>query len=317
MPTPTPAQSHIDQLLTNISIGYQPQGFIASMVFPEVSVSKQSGLFVTYPKENWFRQGSTLRAPGAKGKRGSYGVGSGQYFCQNYDYGTTVWDETEANQDVPLSAMVTGVEFVRTQLALDKEIRVQTVVDAGVGSSTTLTGGAVWSDFDNSDPLTDIRVARQAIRSTTGVRPNVAIIGQKAWDVVRDHPDFVRRVYPGAGIGGTLTQDQFASVILNVDKVLIGETIKNTADEGTSGTFTDVWSTHLYLAYVAPSPGLRTPSFGYAFQWNMNGSSNPPAFSIRRKYDDEARTTTLWTDYYSDERVVAPELGFKIATGIN
>jgi hypothetical protein len=317
MPTPTPNQSHVDGLLTNLSIGFKPMGFIADQVFPVVSVGKQSDLFVTYPKDHWFRQSTTLRAPGTRGRRGGYTVGSGTYLCQNYDFGTQVWDETVANEDTPLSAMTTGVEYVRTQLALDKEVRVQAVVDAGVGASATLTGASAWSDFDNSEPLTDIRTARQTIRSSTGLRPNTAIIGQKAWDVIRDHPDFVRRAFPGAGLGGTLTQDLFASVILNVDRVLIGETIKNTAEEGATATFTDVWSTNLYLAYVAPSPGLMAPSFGYAFQWNMHGSSNPPAFSIRRKYEEEERCTTLWTDYYSDEKVVAAELGYRIATGIS
>jgi hypothetical protein len=317
MPQPTPNASHVDGLLTNISIGYKPQGFIASDIYPVVTVGKQSNLYAIYPKDHWFRQSNTLRAPGTKGRRGGFTVGSGTYLCQNYDFGTDVWDETIANADNPLQPLQDGVEYVRTQLALDQEIRVAAQVDGGVGSSSTLTGLSAWSDFDNSDPLTDIRVARQAIRSTTGLRPNTAIIGQKAWDVVRDHPDFVRRAFPGAGIGGTLTQEQFASVILNVDRVLIGETIKNTAAEGATATFTDVWSTHLYLAYVAPSPGLMTPSFGYQFRWNMNGSSNPPAFAIRRKYEEEMRTTILWTDYYQDERTVAPELGFKIATGIS
>lgn len=315
MPTPTPEQVHVDQLLSNISIAYRPVGMIADQIFPIVGVNKQSGLFAIYNKSNWFRVPNTRQAPGTVPNDVAFTVGSGQYITQKFGLGTDVWYETQRNADNPFAPLQDGTEFLRDQLALDFEQRVFNLCATGCGSSQALTGTDALSDFDNSDPLTVFRTGRQAVRSTTGRRPNVCVIGQKAWDILQYHPDLVRAAYPGAGIGGTLQQDQFAR-ILGVDKILVGETIKNTAQEGQADTFTDVWSTHMFYMYIEPNPGLMKPSFGYAFNWTNPTDGSPPSFSIKRREDLKRESTELWTSYYQDERIVAPELGFMIQSGI-
>ena len=316
MPSPTPETVHVDQLLSNVSIAYRPVGMIAEEVFPVVPVNKQSGLFPIYNKSNWFRIPNTRHSPGTNPNEVSFTVGSGQYICQKWGLGTDVWYETQRNADNPYQPLQDGTEFLRDQLALDYEARVFTLLSTGCGSQQLLTGTDALNDFDNSDPLTVFRTARQAVRSTTGRRPNTCIIGQKAWDVLQYHPDLVRAAYPGAGIGGTLQQDQFAR-ILGVDRILVGETIKNTAQEGQTDTFTDVWSTHIFYLYVEPSPGLMKPTFGYSFRWAYPNDGTPPAFSINRMEAPKRESTELWTSYYQDERILAPELGFLIGTGIS
>ena len=40
----TSRDMHIDVALSNMAIGYRPEGFIADMIFPLVQVQKQSDL---------------------------------------------------------------------------------------------------------------------------------------------------------------------------------------------------------------------------------------------------------------------------------
>ena len=310
---------HIDQFLTNVLIGYRPQGLIADQLLPVVPVTKQTNVYAQIDRGNWFRVPSTLRGPGAKPREVSYTVSSGTYVAKNYALATVVPYETIDNADDPHNPMQRAGEFLVDQLMLDYETRVYSMMDGGVGSVTTRTAGSTsaWDDFANSDPIGDCENAAEAIRFSTGYHPNIGVVGYRAWLKMRRHPDLVRAAYPGAGVGGLVTPEQFASVIM-VDKVIVAEPIKNTAEEGQPNVFSDVWSTHVFLAYVTPRPGLMVPTFGYTFRWTGPniGDGAPGNFNMFTMRDDVRNIQYLKTGYFQDERVVAPEPGFKIATGI-
>lgn len=320
-----PHAFHIDTFLSNFLIGYRPRNLVATEIFPVLPVQKQSNVYARIDKGNWFRIPDTARAPGGPFREVNYTVSSGLYFASNYALQTSVPFEVLDNADQPHDPLARNAEFLVDQLMLDFENRVKTLVLSGVGSSATLTGAAAWSDFVNSDPLTNIDTGREAIRSTTGFVPNVAVMGERAWLKMKRHPDIVRAVYPGAGVGGTVDTGQFAELI-GVDKVLVGGAIQNTAPEmwnaagndATQTSFSDVWSTFFIMAYVAPEPGIMTPTFGTAFRWTGPniGANGPGNFSIERKRNTDLLREELRTAYWQDERVVAPELGYSIITGI-
>ena len=68
MPQPNSSNVHVDAVLTNISIAYMQDqsNFIASQVFPEVPVDKQSDKFFVFDKNSWFRDEAQKRAPGTE-----------------------------------------------------------------------------------------------------------------------------------------------------------------------------------------------------------------------------------------------------------
>jgi len=308
---------HLDSFLTNFLVGYRPRNFIGDQIFPVIPVNTRTNVFAKIDKGNWFRQAATLRQVGTKPNEVSYTVSSDTYSVINYALSTIVPDETKDNADQPFAPEQQAAAFLADQLMLDFEIRVQAAIIGGVGSSSARTGTNAWSDFANSDPLTDMEVGREAVRYSTGYTPNTALTTDKAWLKIRRHPDIVRAIYPGAGVGGTADLQQFATLI-GVDRVLVGRTIRNTGNEGQADAFSDVWSTHLHLLYVEATPGLMTPTFGASFRWTGPniGANGPTNFGIERKYDDDRKVTILRTSYYQSEKIVASELGFTIATGI-
>jgi hypothetical protein len=326
MPTLDARDWHLDTFITNLLVGYRPRGLIADQLFPIVPVKHQTNAFGKIDKGAWFRIPTTLRAPNTAPREVNFTISSDNYFATNYALATGVPFEVLDNADPPFEPLQRHAEFLVDQLNLDFENRVFQRATSGVGSSLVLTGANAWADFVNSDPLTNIDVANEAIRQTTGYHANVAVIGTRAWLKLRRHPDIVRALYPGAGVGGTETLQAFAELI-GVDRVLVGETIKNSAGEvwgaagndSTTTSFSDVWSTHFLLAYVAPAPGIMTPSFGVAFRWTGPnvGASGPGNFAIERKRDTDLGRELLRTSYYQDEKIIAPELGFLIQTGIN
>lgn len=307
---------HIDAFLSGFSLQYRPEGFIADQIFPVVPVAKQSDVFAKIDKGNWFRSSVADRAPGTLANEINYTVSSDTYFCPNYALRHPVAVEAVQNADPPHAPLLRGTEFLADKHMLNYEIRVYDTVVGGVGSVTTLAGTNIWSDFNNSDPMTDLEVAANAIQGTTGLEPNLCVMPRKVWQKVRRHPDIVQRVFPGAGIGGTVNLQQFGDLI-GVERVLLARTIKNTSTEGAADTFTDVWSTHVHLLHVKANPGLNTATFAIAPRWNGDGTNgSPTAGQIERKYDDDRKVYWLRSGYYQDEKIVASELGFTIRTGI-
>jgi hypothetical protein len=65
---PTVKDVHKDTFLTGISVGYSNPMFIADMVFPNVTVQKQSDYYYKFLKGAWFRVSChkrDLQMPGA------------------------------------------------------------------------------------------------------------------------------------------------------------------------------------------------------------------------------------------------------------
>ena len=83
MPQPTMGQSHVDAVLTNISVAYAQQAgnFIADKVFPTVPVDKKSDKYFTYTKNDWFRDEAQRRGPGTEPAGGGYNLSTDTYSC--------------------------------------------------------------------------------------------------------------------------------------------------------------------------------------------------------------------------------------------
>ena len=319
MPEFNPANLHIDTFGTSYLQAFRPMGMIAPDIFPIINVNKQTNVFGKIEKAGWFAIPNTQRAPGSAPREIRFTVSSDTYFAVNYALSTVIDFETIDNADDPWAPQQDALENLKDAMSLDFEARVRSKIASGCGSSATLTGGNAWNSFLTSDPLTNIETGRNAIRSTTGVTPNVAICPDKTWLSVRRHPEIVRAIFPGAGVGGVASPQQFADLI-GVDRVLIPQTIKNTTAEnvGNIGTFSDVWSTDFSLLYVNPRPGLRTATFGIAFNWkgpNIGGGV-PGNWTVREMRDEQRGVIQKSTAYYQDEKITAAELGFNIATGI-
>ena len=60
MPSPLASDLHVDQMLTNMSIGYSNLSYISDMIFPILMVNKQSDIVPKYDQSHWFRDGAQL-----------------------------------------------------------------------------------------------------------------------------------------------------------------------------------------------------------------------------------------------------------------
>lgn len=303
---------HIDAVLSNITIGFRPQGFIADQIFPVIPVNKETNFYYTWPREEWTRLKNAERARGTAAKKINTTVSTDVYAAKGYALGIDAPYEDLGNADESLELQQSNGNLIKDSLMLNWEDRMAVLIGntANHTGSKTLTGSG-YGNQAGTDPVEDIDVGLEAIRGSTGYDANVMIIAMPAWRRLRRHPlliEYIRGKGDNVGGGGvTLRQ---VSEAFEIEKILVGRGIKNTASEGEAGQYTAIWSNHLILMHVAKNPGRMTPTYGYTFQWTPPGF--PAPFTIRRLDDDRNMVETMEVHHYQDEKVVSTALGYII-----
>ena len=297
---------HIDAPLSNLVVGFEPQGLIVNDLYPVINVAKQSDLYYEYTKGDFFRiPETTARAPKTKGRTVEFSVSSKAYYASNYALVEEMSYEVMANADTPLKLKEKAARNLTNLLMLDYEVRVADQLTTGSNLGSFSTPGSLWSSSaaGTSDPFGDMQTAKSAIRSTTGLEANTIILGRQVYDALIRHADIIDRIkYVQKGV---VTADVLAS-LFDVDRVLVGNSIKNTGSEGLADSFSDVWGKNCVLAHLtrgADADG-RNPSLGYSFRWTNPLFGTPMAVE---SWDDPDHGNF---QYYQDEKIVAPELGY-------
>jgi len=298
---------HIDQVLSQMAMGYRPSGFIADMIFPTVNVLKQSDLYMVYNRGDRMRIEDTTRAPGTMARRVTEDTGSATYFAKNYALAAAAVLEDKANADpMMLAQLVNGkATYILDKLLLDWERRVALMVTSGsnVGSSSAVT--SAWNGAGN--PLGNINTALDNVYGANGVRPNRIVMGVNAWKSFR-RDSTVRGLIFGSNNGGGYPNTAQAAALLDVDQILIGGAFQNTAQEGQTESLASIWNDQV-LAYVAPStPSVDQPSFGYNFRWAAAGLPNMQV--ERHPYDSRIKAELIEAGYYQDEKITGASYGF-------
>lgn len=282
----------IDPILSTVAQGYQNAEFIGMNLFPYVPVGQRGGKIITFGKED-FALYNTARAPGADTKRIQYGFSGSPYALESHSLeGLVPFEFLQEAAAVPGIDMARGgIMKVQNIIALRLEYVQATLATTAAnypaGNKTTLVGTAQWSDFSGtSDPISDIQVAKEAIRAKIGKRPNTVAVGAAVWAKLRQHPKIVDRIkYTGRD---SATSELVAS-LFGVKRLLIGDAIYDN-----NGTFADVWGKYCVIGYteLGTLAELGVPSFGYTYR--LNGYP-----LVEQPYED--RNAKSWIYPVTDE----------------
>lgn len=308
---------HIDRPLSNLVVGFEPQGTIVQNFLPIVDVGKQSDLYFKYDKGDFFRiPDTTVRAPKTKGRTAIFNVSSDSYYATNYALVDEMDYETLVNQDEPLKVDEKSARNLFNLLNLDMENRVAGILTTGSNLGGTAAVSSKWdsSTAGTSDPFGDIATAKEAIRSTTGLEPNTIILGKECYDALIRHADIVDRIkYVQRGV---VTVDLLAS-LFDVANVYVGKSIINGGAENLADSFSNVWGKNTVLGHFssAETDG-RNPSLMYGFRWTNPMFGAP--FAVEKWDDPDHRNfTNLRVQYYQDEKIAAPELGYLLSACVS
>lgn len=319
MPNPTPGSVHVDSLLTDISVAniQSSTKFVATRVFPPVSVSKQSGLYATYDKGDLLRDEAAKRAPGAPAHRTGYRTGTASYIADEWALAHAIDDQVKANSDDPFMPRQDAVTVLTQKMLIKREVEFVTnfftTGNLWTGSSdgADLVSGTDFVAWSNaaSTPLEDIANQQARIESNTGFIPGKLVLGRQVWYDLKNHPDIVDRV---KYTSGEAVSQEIVARLAGVDEILVTGAVRNSAGEGVSDNTGFIGADNALLVHAADSPSLMNPSGGYTFVWTgLIGSNEGQVVEEYRDEDavsDVIRLRATW-----DQKRVAPDVGVLFA----
>lgn len=321
---PTAGALHVDKLLTEYAIGYGTDiasTYVADRVCTLLPVDKQSDKYAVWNKGDLFRSEMGLRADGDKS------VGSGQrmstdtYFADVYALHTKLTDRQKKNADVDVESAKVRYLMNQTKIKRDKIFAATAFTTSVWSGFTDQTGSATtpstnefyhWSDYTNSNPISDITNKVIALEVSAGV-PGVTLQGvtnSAVFEALRHHPDLLDRIKYTAGVErpADVTPAMMAA-IFGIDELIVAKGVENTAAEGQTASMSRIFSNNFLLHYKAQAASDEDPTGTTLFSWSEFDEVTPEGAAIFSWYEEDRRATIMEVEMACDIKVTATDLG--------
>jgi len=252
----------VDPILTSVVQGYRQATFVGSNLFPTVPVAVAGGKILKFGPEG-FQLYNARRAPGGATNRVQFGYEAGGYALEQDRLEGKVPREwlRDAAAAPGIDLGTRAVNMVMRIVTLSLETQQATLAlnpgNYAADHKAALAAGTKWST-DTGKPVTDIKNAKETVRSTTGMEPNTLILSPSAWSAASENPQVLeRRKYVEKG---PVTLAEFAAMA-EVERVAVGKAVYHDGER-----FRDVWGNAAVLAYAPFAPsGQEEPSYGYTY----------------------------------------------------
>jgi hypothetical protein len=276
----------VDKLLTNVSNGIFPAGYIADKVLPELTVKQKSGLIGQYGNSH-LRASDDLIGGESQARRAEPIVRSNlTYLLETHALEGVVTADDYANVEQPYDAEADEVAGLTHLILTNKEKAfADQMMSTSVFTGRTTTPGTKYGS-SSSDPLADFKTAQNAIVDSVGMQPNAVVMSQKVFNILKYHPQLADVLGFKYNQIGSLSALDIANA-LNVEEVLIANAPWNTAKEGQADSISQIWADSI-LFYVKPKAAAKYQvALGYSmkmggelgrsvFKYDLN---NPPGSS--------------------------------------
>ena len=303
---------HIDALLSNLARLYRPTEFIADMISPYLDVVHESDVYPVWTQGDFYGTDVDDLVP----DRGTVKMveishTTARYQCQRRELGWDISDRERKNQDAPLNLERNKQVATMGRLMLKREGRVATSVRKTTNGGGLLLGAnaaASWSTAATTSIETDVRTGREGVRTAIGIRPNTIVIPEAVASGMETNTTLNNKLIYTYGDAGN--RPQLSDVFPLLPPVLFGMRtvvpglIQNTAKEGQTETYSDVWGKAVRLLYITGGPAIEIPSVAYTFRSEV--------LTTRTWRDEERRKTNYAVGQTIDEEIVAPNAGYEI-----
>ncbi len=321
MPQPTAGDVHVNTPLTNFSVAIlqDQKNFIATRMFPNLPVDKQSDRYFTYDRGDFNRDEMEKRAPGAESAGSGYKLdNTPSYFADLWAFHKDIPDQIRSNADAVLNQDREATTFVTYKALIKREITWAqnffssgkwTFDFSGVASSPATGQFLQWNDH-NSTPIEDITQTMSDVGESTGFRPNKLALGRRVWDKLRNHPEVIDRVkYQGLPTDPAKVSAQAVAQLLELDEVLIMDAVYNAAQRGLTNAHAFIGGKNALLAYVAPAPGIMTPTAGLTFSWNGMMGAQADGQRIKKFRIEPIASDRVEVEMAYAQKLVSADLG--------
>ena len=298
---PLENQIHIDSLLSQVSVKYRNQSYVAMELFPEVGVKKSSDLYRIYERD--FRIPETLRSPKAVAKELNFYVSTATYVLERHALKDYVSDNDADNYDLADLRVETAENLTDKILArLEKSLSSQ-MTTTSWSLNLSLTSTLAWNATTTVDPVGHFDTGSGLVVNNAGVRPNIAGMGLAAWYALKNNGQILDRVkYTSQEVG-----ENIVAKLIGADKLVVSGQAEDTTAEGSSvgSVITALWNDRVFWGYRPAAPGPLKASAGYIFRKAMP--------MVKRWRVEERESDAIEVNMEYSARIVASLAGFIIA----
>lgn len=250
----------------DVSIGYRNARYIATHPYPVKQFNSPKVKVFVYNKGDQFRSQAVLRAPGAASRMRHRKGSSVNVDTNQYGISEQITDEDLATRNLPEGATppidLTG-DATRSN-ADQHDLRQEIAVSASITGATWAGGNndvaGLWEPLGATNTfVADLMTGLAALEALGHFGPFGLLIDGKTWRPLSQSDDLVDRIKHTGRDSITTT---LLANLFDLQEVVIGKAMKNTADEkadGTDGTFKQIWEKNedkgMAFLYVIP-PGV-------------------------------------------------------------
>lgn len=288
-------KAQVNKLLTNVSNGIFPKGYIADKVFPQLSVKQKSGIIGAYGNSH-IRTSDDLIGGRAEARRADPITRSisTTYQIETHALEGVVTADDYANVEDPFSAEADEVAGLTHLVLTNKEKSVADQLFSNSIITNNSSPGTKYDVYATSDPLAGFKTAHNAVLNNSGVPANAAIMSRLVFNTLMYHPAILDSLGFKYNQMGLLNQGDIMKA-LGVEELLIADAPYNSAKEGQSDSLSQIWSDGI-LFYVKPSAAAKYQvSLGYqlkqvgseqkqVYKYDLNNPPNSSGIIVQESY---------------------------------
>lgn len=284
------------------SLGASQMGFIGAQVMPFFEVAEKSADYPKIPMEALLTEPNIDRAARGNYARSDWEFETGTYSCKERGF-----EEQMDDSEGALYQRFFDQEEVATLRATDIVLRAhERRVAAKLFDTNNAVGNAAvsteWSTAASCTPRADVMTAKQAMRAASGLEPNALVMSKKVFEnllVSAEIGDRFQYTRPLETMGMDAQMEVIAQYF-EVQRVLVGGALRNSAKKGQAFSLADIWDDEYVSLAVLSSGGmdLREPAFGRTFLWTAD---SPQPIVVETYRDDPVRSDIVRVRHNVDE----------------
>lgn len=289
----------VDKLLSNISVKYRNENFIAPDVFPAVPVKKESDVYRVYDRD--FRLPETIRSAKGVAREHNFNVTTNGYVLEQHSLKDYVSDRDAENYEISdLRRDTTEILTEKIDLRMEKSCA-DLFTSTSWSQNVSLSSAQQFSlDTSTSNPIPIFDTASTVVLENSGLMPNMSIIPWNVMIAIKNHSSIIDRVkYTNV----TVTKELIGA-LLSVENMLVPKAVIDSAAEGQTESVAALWGDNAFVGYRAPRASIMAPSAGYTF---MNALPK-----VKRWRDEDRQSEVIEVNKHYSCKVVASLAGYLI-----
>lgn len=252
--------------------------FIALDVAPEFPVDVQEGSYSAITRESMLKTADDKR--NSNGTYNRIELGAEDKTFKTHDRGLEApvdyRKRSKFQKDFDLDLIST--EQLVNRMKINREVRMAALIQNTATGYWVTTDAALYTDVSsapwdsaaNGKPIANVSSAKLKVWQNSGMLANALVISYTQLINILLTAEVIAR-FPGAvALTEQMLRDNLKA-IFGLDHLLVGKSVKNTADEGQAATNSEIWSdSYAMVCRIAPKGApVGTPCIARSQRWTV------------------------------------------------